>query len=168
MAKPPIINLDALPAPEHNVHGSRYESFDVGISELIGARKLGYGHTVVPPGKRSCPFHNHWEEEELFIVLSGTGTYRLGEDRFPVRAGDIIAAPTGGRETAHHLINDSAADLVYLSISTRSPTEIVEYPDSGKVGVRSSMALPDGSGTQRFRFRAFDKDGAVDYWDGED
>lgn len=166
MAKPPIINLDALPAPQHNVHGSRYESFDTGISELIGARKLGYGHTVLPPGKRSCPFHNHWEEEELFIVLAGRGTYRLGDAQYPVRAGDVIAAPTGGRETAHQLINDSDADLVYLSISTLSPTEVVEYPDSGKVGVRAQSG--EGGGAQRFRFRALDKDGAVDYWDGEE
>ncbi|MGQ5522841.1 cupin domain-containing protein [Chitinimonas sp. PSY-7] len=168
MAKPPIINLDSLPVPEHNVHGSRYESFDVGISSLIGARKLGYAHTVVPPGKRSCPFHNHWEEEELFIILEGRGTYRLGEERFPVRAGDVIAAPTGGRETAHHLINDSDADLKYLSISTHSPTEIVEYPDSGKVGMRSVVSAADGSSATRFRFRALDENGKVDYWDGED
>lgn len=168
MNKTPIINLDNLLSAEHNVHGGRYESFDTGISELIGARKLGYAHTVVPPGKRSCPFHNHWEEEELFIVLSGQGIYRRGMDTFAVRAGDIIAAPCGGRDTAHQLINNSSSDLVYLSISTLSPTEVVEYPDSGKIGVRSAVPDEAGEPVQRFRFRAHDGAGSVDYWDGED
>lgn len=166
MAKHPVINLDSLPPLERNAHGEKYESFDIGIGELLGARKLGYGYSVVKPGKRSCPFHNHWEEEELFIVLEGRGTYRLGDQAIPVRAGDIIAAPCGGRDTAHHLINDSDADLKYLGISNRSPIDICEYPDSGKVSARARVK--DEDGTHSFRFRALDASGGVDYWEGED
>jgi uncharacterized cupin superfamily protein len=168
MAKHPVINLDSLPPAEHNQHGDKYESFDTGISELLGARKLGYNLTVVPPGKRSYPFHNHWEAEEMFIVLEGRGTYRYGDQAIAVRAGDICAAPCGGRETAHHLINDSDADLKYLSISTRSATEICEYPDSGKVGVRVAETGADGQRHIRFRFRALDASGNADYFVGED
>ncbi|MBV8466556.1 MAG: cupin domain-containing protein [Burkholderiales bacterium] len=164
----PLINLDELPAPEHNRQGDKYESFDTGIAKLIGARKLGYSHTVLPPGKLSCPFHNHWDEEELFIVLSGKGSYRYGDTQYPVRAGHILAAPPGGRDTAHHLINDSDEPLVYLSISTKSDCEVVEYPDSGKVGIRGNRPRQEGEPAQRFWMMLRDGDPQPDYWEGEE
>ena len=41
----------------------------------------------------------------------------------------MICCPSGGPETAHQIVNDSDADLAYLSISTMMPAEICEYPD---------------------------------------
>ena len=63
---------------------------------------------------------------------------------------------TGGRETAHQIINDSDADLAYLSVSTMMPAEICEYPDSKKIGAFG--------GALRHMARADDN---VDYWEGE-
>jgi uncharacterized cupin superfamily protein len=75
------------------------------ISARIGARKLGYNITAVPPGKRAAPFHNHPAKEEMFFVLQGSGDVRIGEARYPIRKGDIIACLEGGKETAHQIIN---------------------------------------------------------------
>ena len=41
------------------------------IGRRLGAQKLGYNITVVPPGKRAFPFHNHRANEEMFLVLEG-------------------------------------------------------------------------------------------------
>ena len=53
----------------------------------------------------------------------------------------------GGPETAHQIINDSNAELAYISVSTMMPAEVCEYPDSGKVGAF-------GAGEQRRHGRA--------------
>jgi len=92
----------------------------------------------VPPGKRSCPFHSHRGEEEMFFIVRGTGTLRYGDETRKIRAGDVICCPTGGPETAHQIINDSEAELAYLSISTMLPAEVCEYPDSKKIGAFGS------------------------------
>ena len=113
--------------------GERFASSDAQLGPLIGARDLGCTLTVVPPGKRSCPFHSHRANEEMFLILEGNGTLRYGPDERPVRAGDLIACPTGGPETAHQLVNTSDAELRYLAFSTKRSPEIVEYPDSDKV-----------------------------------
>ncbi len=123
---------------------------------------------MLPAGKRSCPFHNHWQEEELFIILEGRGTYRFGSESYPVKAGDVIAAPTGGRETAHHLINDSDADMRYLSISTKAEAEVCEYPDSGKIGVFATRPVGAGLRAERLRLMVRDGDPQPDYWEGEE
>ena len=128
-----VVNLDELKL-ERFTQGDKFGSDCVRIGPLIGAKDLGYSYDVVPPGKCSCPFHSHRGEEEMFFIVMGIGTLRYGEETRKIRAGDVIACPTGGAETAHQIVNDSDADLAYLSISTRMSVDVVEYPDSRKIG----------------------------------
>jgi len=150
-----VLNLDELKL-EHFAHGEKFECNSVRIGPQIGAKDLGYSYDVVPPGKRSCPFHSHRGEEEMFFIVKGKGLLRYGDETRPIRAGDIICCPTGGPETAHQIVNDSDGELAYLSISTMLPAEICEYPDSNKVG-----AFATG-----WRHMVRSTDG-VDYWVGE-
>jgi len=57
------------------------------ISSLVGAQKLGYNITKVPPGKRAFPIHNHHVNEEMFLILEGEGQVRIGNEMFPINAG---------------------------------------------------------------------------------
>jgi uncharacterized cupin superfamily protein len=150
-----VVNLDEL-ALEHGSHGERFEWRTARIGRLLGASALGYSLDVLPPGKTGCPFHSHRANEEMFFIIEGTGMLRYGEETRRLRAGDIICCPTGGPETAHHIVNDSDADLRYLSVSTMVFPEVCEYPDSGKV-----MAY---EGKFRHITSAADH---VDYWKGE-
>jgi uncharacterized cupin superfamily protein len=147
-------------------NAGNYDIRRADISRRIGARKLGYNLTVVAPGKRSCPFHSHHAEEEMFFILEGSGDLRYGDTRHPLRAGDIVACPAGGPDTAHQIINTGEAEMRYLSVSTMAPIEICEYPDSGKFGVYED--LPDDESGRRMRFRHLARhEDARDYWEGE-
>lgn len=128
-----VINIDALKL-ERFEHGNSFVTNGARIGPLLGAVDLGYSYDVVPPGKRGCPFHSHRAEEEMFFIVRGSGILRYGQESRRIRAGDVICCPVGGPETAHQIINDSDAELAYLSVSTRMPAEVCEYPDSGKVG----------------------------------
>jgi uncharacterized cupin superfamily protein len=150
-----VLHIEELKL-EHLKEGDRFETNSVRIGPLVGAKDLGYSYDVVPPGKRSCPFHSHRAEEEMFFILRGNGTLRFGGESRKIRAGDVICCPSGGPETAHQIINDSEAELVYLSVSTMMPVEICEYPDSKKIGAFG--------GGLRHMTRANDN---VDYWAGE-
>ena len=151
-----VINLDELKL-EQFAKGETFESASVRIGPLLGAKDLGYSYAVVPPGKRSCPFHSHRAEEEMFFIVRGTGTLRYGSETRKIRAGDVICCPTGGPETAHQIVNDSDAPLAYLSVSTMMPAEVCEYPDSNKIGAY-------GEGGMRHMTRA---DADLDYWTDE-
>lgn len=136
------------------------------IGPRIGAQKLGYNITAVPPGKRAFPFHNHRVNEEMFFVLQGDGEIRIGEATYPIRKGDIIACPAGGKELAHQIINTGTEELRYLAVSTKSSPEVVDYPDSGKFGVSAELGTaPDGK-SQRFIFVGRENQ-SLNYWDGE-
>jgi uncharacterized cupin superfamily protein len=169
----PIVNIDDLefqPRPQaFAAKGPAAERFDAkmaAVSQRLGAQKLGYNITAVPPGKRAFPFHNHRVNEEMFFVLSGTGEIRIGEQKFNIRPGDIIACPPGGKEAAHQIMNTGKDELRYLAVSTKLSPEIAEYPDSGKFGVLAEFPSSASGNPQMFRFVGRNQQG-VDYWDGE-
>jgi uncharacterized cupin superfamily protein len=155
----PIMNLEDVEFDDVEENGL-YTSSRGTVGARIGARKLGYNLTVLPPGKAQCPFHCHRGVEEMFLILEGEGELRFGDDRYPIRKHDVIACPPGGPTVAHQIINTGTATLRYLALSTVVEVEACEYPDSRKVLVVA------GSGEERLRklFRAED---TVDYYDRE-
>jgi uncharacterized cupin superfamily protein len=159
--KKPVVNIADLEMREQ-AHGEKFAVRSGRIGPLIGSNGIGVSYMVVPPGKRAFPFHAHHVQHELFVILDGMGEYRFGSTSYPVRAGDVCAAPPGGPEVAHQLVNTGAVDLRYLSLSTEASAEIVEYPDSNKFG--ASALNRDGS---RWRYLGRADGGKADYWDGE-
>ncbi len=153
-----VINIDELKL-EPFTQGDKFASAGTRIGPLLGAKDLGISYDVVQAGKISCPFHSHHAEEEMFFIVQGQGTLRYGNERRKIRAGDFIACPTGGPETAHQIINDSDAPLAYISVSTKMPAEVCEYPDSGKIGAYGR----DGDGLKHMT----ERHSHVDYWKGE-
>ncbi|MDB5505637.1 MAG: cupin [Devosia sp.] len=161
----PIVNIAEL-ALKSSSKGSRFAAAAGRIGGVIGLQQLGAQYFVVPAGKSAFPRHAHRSNEEMFVIIDGAGEYRLGDETWAVRAGDVIAAPAGGLETAHQLRNTSDGELRYLAISTRNDPDIVLYADSNKFAVASGV--PEGGGLKSAQFFYVGRaDSAVDYWDGE-
>lgn len=157
----PFINLQDVvftDIEDNGYYTSRRAQFSAGI----GARKLGYNLTELPPGKAQCPFHAHRAEEEMFLILEGEGELRYGPERYKIRAHDVIACPTGDAATAHQIINTGTTTLRYLALSNLSDIEVCEYPDSNKTGVHADS--PAGRGLHQM----FRSESTVDYYDRED
>ena len=161
----PILNIADIPLTDQR-HGEAFAAKLGQIGALIGARQLGCRLVVVPPGKKAWPYHAHHANEEMFVILDGAGTLRLGGAEHPVRAGDVIACPAGGPETAHQIVNSGEAPLRYLAISTMLSPEVLDYPDSGKFGVVSGSA-PGGDKSVRRLWYVGRAETTLDYWDGE-
>jgi uncharacterized cupin superfamily protein len=156
----PFVNLDDVEFTDIEANGY-YTSRRAQFSAGIGARKLGYNLTELPPGKAQCPFHSHRAEEEMFLILEGEGELRFGDQRYPIRRNDVIACPTGGPEIAHQIINTGNTTMRYLALSNLAGMEICEYPDSDKVGVYA-----DGPGDVGLR-KMFRSESTVEYYDRE-
>ncbi|MEJ7600832.1 MAG: cupin domain-containing protein [Kofleriaceae bacterium] len=135
------------------------------LAEAAGGRQLGCSHVVLAPGCKAYPFHYHCANEEAIYVLAGTGIARIGDQRIEIRAGDYLAFPVG-QATAHQTINTGSVPLEYLCLSTQHATEVVGYPDSGKLGASHYEVNADNSLRAVVRERFFERD-AVDYWEDE-
>jgi uncharacterized cupin superfamily protein len=157
-----IRNIDTTPT-HREVREPLYDTVCARLGTGTAARKLGISVDTLPPGKRGCPYHFHYAEEEAFVVLEGEGQLRVAGELLALRAGDVIFIPPGP-QYPHQIINSSAAPLKYLSIGTRESPEIVEYPDSGKF-------LATGKGPLDGATHVFDQiqraTEPLDYWEGE-
>jgi uncharacterized cupin superfamily protein len=128
--------------------------YDLG-SELIGASLW-----ELPPGEAAYPYHFHYADEEIVIVLSGRPSLRTPEGVRELEKGEALHFPLG-EEGAHQILNHSEEVVTFLAISSSGRPDVVVYPDSDKIGV--GERLPKGGGLRAF-FRRGD---AVDYFDGE-
>ena len=155
--KSPIVNLADLPLEAYG-KGGHFAAMLGRVGATLGTRQIGCTLVVLEPGKRAWPYHLHYAEEELFVVLEGEGTLRYDDEEFPVRAGDVILTPPGPG-TAHQIINTSERELRYLALSGKQHPEVCYYPDSDKYGAyfgehrESAFIAKDTS--------------AVDYWQDE-
>ena len=112
--------------------GSRFQHL---TSAMMGdAYNIGVAIETLEPGKQSCPFHYHMLEEEHILVLEGSCTLRLGDQRIAFQAGQYVVFPAG-QKTGHCLINEGDAPCRYLVIGENRKNEVCVYPDSGKVQV---------------------------------
>lgn len=164
----PIVSLADLPLEQFE-QGALYKGADAAFGALLGLKGLGVRYNEVPAGKSSCPFHNHHVADEMFVILDGEGTYRFGSESHAFKAGDVLGAPAGGRETAHQITNTGVGMLRYLGISTTASTEVCEYPDSGKFLVSSvpSGTPSDKVSDTKIRHVGRADEHSLDYWDGE-
>ena len=156
----PFVNLAEVEFDDIEENGY-YTSRRARFSAAIGARQLGYNLTELPPGKAQCPFHNHHGEEEMFFIVEGEGELRFGNERYAIRAHDVIACPPGGRDVAHQIVNTGTKPLRYLAVSTRGELDVCEYPDSNKI-----MSLVGRPGERTLR-RMFLAENVVDYYERE-
>ena len=147
---PTIVALDDVPA-ENFTGGGDVAAVRRDLGDTLGSTRTGVGHLVVAPGALSSPPHCHAAEEELFVVLDGSGTLLLGDEEHAVRAGSVVARPPG--TGVPHAFRAGDGPLTLLAFGTREPNDIVFFPRSGKVGLRGIKV--------RFLVEQ------VEYWNGE-
>lgn len=117
-------------------------------SAATGLRSFGVNLTQLPPGTASALRHAHALHDEFVYVLEGTPTLVMDAGETPLSPGMCAGFPAGTGD-AHHLVNRSAAEVLYLEIGDRTRGDSVDYPDD------DFMVRPDAEG----RPRHFRKDG---------
>ena len=161
---PRIVNAENVPF-ETRSHGDAFECRRANAGMAVGSKMIGFNVTVVPPGKKSFPYHAHRANEEMFFVLEGEGSVRIDGAVHKIRKGDFISLPPGP-DSGHQIFNDSKAPLRYLAVSTMIVPEVVEYPDSGKIMATAGVVASRPATADCVRHVSRVQDG-VDYWEGE-
>lgn len=131
------------------------------IGYELGTELIGASLWELPAGEAAYPYHFHYSDEELVIVLSGRPSLRTPAGIRELEEGEAIGFPVG-EEGAHQLLNRSEEPVTFLAISSSGRPDVIVYPDSGKLGV--GERLPKGGGLRGF----FLQEDAVDYWTNED
>jgi len=129
------------------------------IGYELGSELVGASLWKLPPGEAAYPYHFHYSDEEIVIVLDGRPSLRTPEGIRQLEEGEAVRFPTG-EEGAHQILNPTDREVRFLAVSSHGRPDVVVYPDADKIS--ASERRPDGEGLRTF-FRRSD---AVGYWDG--
>ena len=134
--------------PENVVHLDEVEG-SVGrgtkhLAAAAGAEQTGLNWLRLENGKRGAPPHCHSAEEEVFVVIEGTGRVELtpspgiaGDveaETHELRAGHVVARPPG--TGVAHVFRGGPDGMTVLMYGTKEPNDIAYYPRSNKVAFR--------------------------------
>jgi uncharacterized cupin superfamily protein len=96
------------------------------LGDLFGLRNFGVNLTRLAPGSQSALLHRHTRADEFVYILEGTPTLVTDRGEALLTPGMCAGFPAGG--LAHHLVNRSDSDVLYLEVGDRSPGDSAEYP----------------------------------------
>jgi uncharacterized cupin superfamily protein len=145
-----IVHRDDAPAGTTERPGREFTNR--GLSAAGGARTTALNHVLIAPERHGWPRHCHASDEELFVILGGSGTLRIGDEEAPVRAGHVASRPAG--TGLAHSFRAGPDGLEYLAYGQCHPDDVTYYPDSGKVAL--------------WGIGVIGRIEPLEYWDGED
>ena len=99
------------------------------LGDLFGLKSFGVNLTRIAPGGESALRHAHIRQDEFVYILEGRPTLVTDSGRTSLAPG-MCAGFRGGTGDAHHLVNETDADVVYLEIGDRLPGDGASYPDN--------------------------------------
>ena len=82
------------------------------LGKQLEASALGARLWRLEPGQASTR-HRHREQEELYLLLEGTGRIRVAEDLLTLDRGDALVVDA---ETMRQVFNDTGADALWLVV----------------------------------------------------
>ena len=110
---------------KHQPKSGRY-FFDVGIGSIcLSGADTGGAYCLLEVSLASgigVPRHTHTREDEAYFVLAGELEVIVGDEKFVLRAGDILMAPRG---IPHQLRNSADLENHYLLVF--SPAGFEEF-----------------------------------------
>jgi uncharacterized cupin superfamily protein len=100
------------------------------IGRALGSVSIGLAIQTVRPGYWSSRRHRHVFQEEILVVMAGSGTLHHGDERLPVGPGDAVCYLPGDPEP-HAFENTGCEDIVIWAFGNRFRHEVCLYPDQG-------------------------------------
>jgi uncharacterized cupin superfamily protein len=107
------------------------------LAKQLEASALGARMWRLEPGKASTK-HRHFAQEELYVLLEGTGRVRIDDEVLTLRPFDSLLVEA---DTVRQLFNDTDADQLWLVVGA-PPENITSTLDMSEEQLRHMY--PDG------------------------
>jgi uncharacterized cupin superfamily protein len=103
------------------------------LGHALGTGLLGATVFEVEPGWAG-PYHLHYGNEELLLVIDGAPTVRTPAGESELGRGDLVFFPRGP-DGLHEIANRSSESARFIVFSSKVHPDVTEQPERGLVGV---------------------------------
>ena len=104
------------------------------LGDLFGLTNFGVNLTRLAPGAHSALRHAHAKQDEFVYILEGEATLITDSGEQLLKPG-MCAGFKAGTGDAHHLVNRTQKDVVFLEVGDRTAADAVTYPDDDVMAV---------------------------------
>jgi uncharacterized cupin superfamily protein len=129
----PVVALDAAPRIRPSNYPAPFAVLMTGrvkrpLGDLFGLANFGVNLTQLHPGGMSSLRHAHSRQDEFVYILSGVATLITNNGATLLSEGMCMGFKAGSGD-AHHLVNHTNAEVIYLEVGDRAPGDAAIYPD---------------------------------------
>lgn len=96
-----------------SLHGFEGKQF---VKDATGATSCEISFGTLPTGAAIPFFHSHNENEENYIILSGSGRFQVDDAAFDIAEGSVIRVSTG---SDRNIKCTSAEPMTYICIQSK-------------------------------------------------
>lgn len=151
MPHKPVAALSLPAALGTRLYPPAYRSVVAGRSKRrlaahFDLQNFGVNLTTLAPGAASALLHSHSKQDEMIYVTDGTLIARVGDEEYPLTAGDCLGF-RAGTGVAHQLVNRGDAPASYLEIGDRTPGDEAVFPED------DLRAVQDKTGAWRMQHK---------------
>jgi len=94
----------------HHFEGKQF------IKDAIGATSCEISFGTLPTGAAVPFFHSHKENEEIYIILTGSGKFQVNDEVFDIAEGSVVRVAT---HCDRNLKCTSAEPMTYICIQAK-------------------------------------------------
>lgn len=137
-----VVALDAAPRAKPSNYPEPFASRMLGrekrpLGDIFGLSNFGVNLTRLAPGGSSALRHAHAKQDEFVYILTGQPVLVTNEGEALLSPG-MCAGFKAGTGNAHHLVNRTSENILYLEVGDRAAGESVIYPDDDMQGAYDS------------------------------
>ncbi len=103
------------------------------LKDHLGLTGMQVSLNLLPAGASMPFYHQHQQNEELYIFTRGKGQIQIDNETFDVEEGTVVRIAPAGERTWR---NNSAEDLEYIVIQARENSLAQDTFDDGLPGER--------------------------------
>lgn len=93
------------------------------LKDAIKATGSQISYTVIQPGQTGPFFHLHHKNEEIYMILKGSGEYQVEDDIIPITEGSVVRI---GVEASRNIKNTGSEPMIVIcfqSLADSFPSE---------------------------------------------
>lgn len=98
--------------------------------DIIGSTGCELSFGTLDAGQAVPFFHSHKQDEEIYIILSGSGDFQVNDTAFHIAEGSLIRVATNCNRSMR---NTSSTPMLYICIQARENSLVQSTMDDAEI-----------------------------------
>lgn len=114
------------------------------LKDTVGTTGCEISFGTIEPGQAAPFFHSHKQNEEIYIILSGSGDFQVNDTAFPIAEGSIVRVATASNRSIRCTSTEKCSTSAFRQkkvVSNNVLWRTVKSPNKKQNGSKNKEAV---------------------------